>query len=57
MRIPLHTSLVVCYHMFFHGSVKLRQAMEGLLTNTGIYTMIDELYLILDKGFVMLSFT
>ncbi len=26
--------------------------MEGLLTNTGIYTMIDEFYLILDLCFV-----
>ncbi len=38
--------------MFFHGGVKFGQAMEGLLANTGIYAMIDELYLILDKGFV-----
>ncbi|MPN27743.1 hypothetical protein SDC9_175177 [bioreactor metagenome] len=52
MGIPLHAGLVVCCHMFFYGRVKLGQTMEGLLADTGIYTMVDELYLILDKGFV-----
>jgi len=56
MFFSLHPCPVMGVHLFFDRIVERGKAEEPLVAQLGVYTGIDELYLVLDKGLVLRPF-